>query len=152
MKVHPDVSIQMTLGHDTKVTQITYLTAPYWRALWDDQNGHLDDPIWSPDGKVTPPGRSPTRPCQASRTNLGQPAWHLPQITLHSVSLHWGLTNGPPNTWVQVQSDAKTERPHMPLQWAPKMAVWCWDDHLSLDLHMHARKHKENQCQPLDGS
>ena len=28
MKVHSNVSAQMTLGHGAKVTQITYLTAP----------------------------------------------------------------------------------------------------------------------------
>ena len=42
MKVHSDISVQMALGHDTKVTQITYLTAPSHRARRDDQNGHLD--------------------------------------------------------------------------------------------------------------
>ena len=88
----------------------------------------------------------------------GRPAWLRPtgiappQNTYRSSSQPWGLTNGPPNTWRQAKSESKTERPHMPLQWAPEMAVWCWDDHPSLDLHMHARKHKENQCQPLDGS
>jgi len=67
MKIHSDVPVQMTLGHGIKVPQITYLTAPCRRARQDDQNGHLDDPIRSPDGKVTPSGRSPTRPCQAGR-------------------------------------------------------------------------------------
>src|SRR6185312_8651470 len=112
MKVHSDVLVQMTLGHSTKVPQITYLTAPCQRARRDDQNGHLEHPIRSPDGKIMPPGRSPTRPCQAGRPNLGRPAWHLPQITLHSISLHWALTNGPPNTWIHAQSEAKIERPH----------------------------------------
>ena len=55
MKVHSDVSVLMTLGHGTKVTQITYLTAPSQRARRDDQNGHLDHSIQSPDGKITPP-------------------------------------------------------------------------------------------------
>ena len=88
MKVHSDISVQMTLGHGTKVSQITYLAAPCGRALRDDQNGHLDDPIRSPDGKVTPPGRSPTRPCQAGRPNLGRPAWHLPEtLSTHHHSL-----------------------------------------------------------------
>ena len=63
MKVHSDVSIQMTLGHGTKVPQITYLIEPCQRAHRDDQNGYLDHPIRSPDGKVMPPGKSPTRPC-----------------------------------------------------------------------------------------
>jgi hypothetical protein len=152
MKVHSDVSIQMTHGNGTKVTQFTYLTEPWWRALRDDQNGHLDDPIRSPDGKITPPRRSPTRPYQVGRPNLGQPAWILPKNTFHSVSLLWGLTNGPPNTWIHAKSERKTERPHMPLQWAPEMAVRCWDDHPRLDLHLHSRKHNENQCQPFDGS
>ena len=67
MKVHSDILVQMTLEHGTKVPQITYLTAPCRRALRDDQNGHLDDPIRSPDGKVMPPGRSLTWPCQAGR-------------------------------------------------------------------------------------
>ena len=80
MKVHSDVSIQITLGYDTKVPQITYLTAPCRRARRDDQNGYLDHPIRSPDGKITPPGRSPTRPCQAGRPDLGRPAWNLPKI------------------------------------------------------------------------
>ena len=67
MKVHSDVSVQMTLGHGTKVTQIIYLMAPCSRDLRDNQNGHLDGPIRSPDGKVMPPRKSPTRPCQAGR-------------------------------------------------------------------------------------
>ena len=71
MKVHSDVSVQMTLGHGTKVLQITYLTVPYQRAHRDDQNGHLDHPIWSPNGKVMPSGKSPTRPCQAGRPDIG---------------------------------------------------------------------------------
>ena len=78
MKVHSDVSVQMTLGHGTKVTQITYLTAPCRRARRDDQNGHLDNPIRNPNGKVMPLGRSPTRPCQAGRPDLGRPAWTRP--------------------------------------------------------------------------
>ena len=61
MMVHSDVSVQMTLGHGIKVPQITYLTTPCQRAHRDDQNGHLDHPIRSPDRKVTPPKRSPTR-------------------------------------------------------------------------------------------
>ena len=77
IKVHSDVSVQMTLGQGTKVPQITYLTAPCLITRRDDQNGHLDRPIRSPDGKIMPPGRSPTRPCQAGRTDLGRPAWHL---------------------------------------------------------------------------
>ena len=77
MKVHSDVSVQMTLGHGTKVPQITYLTAPCRRDRRDDQNGHLDYPIWSSDGEITPPGKSPTRPCQAGRLDLGRPAWHF---------------------------------------------------------------------------
>ena len=117
MKVQSDVSVQMILGHGIKVLQITYLTAPCRRARRDDQNGHLDHPIRSPDGKITPPGRSPTRPGQ------GRPARHLPQITLHSVSLHWGLTNRPPNTWTHAQSKVKVERPHMSLQWASEVAT-----------------------------
>ena len=75
MKIHSDVPVQMTLGHGIKVPQITYLTAPCRRARQDDQNGHLDDPIRSPDGKVTSPGRSPTRPCQAGRPDIGRLAW-----------------------------------------------------------------------------
>ena len=63
MNVHLDVSVQMTLGYGTKFHQITYLTAPCRRARRDDQSGHLDHPIRSPDGKITPPGKSPTRPC-----------------------------------------------------------------------------------------
>ena len=77
MKVHSDVLVQMTLGHGTKVPQITYLTVPCHKACRDDQNGHLDDPIRSPDRKVTPPGRSLTRPCQAGRPDIGRLAWHL---------------------------------------------------------------------------
>ena len=106
-----------------------------WTLGWpNSESGHKSNA----SGKITDEALSSRSAC------------HLSQITLHSISLHWGLTNGPPSTWIHAQSEAKTERPHMPLQWAPKMAVWCWDDHLSLDLHMHARKHKENQCQPLD--
>ena len=78
MKIHSDVTVQMTLGHGTKVTQITYLTAPCRRAHRDDQNGHLVNPIRNPNGKVTPLGRSPTRPCQAGRPDLGRPAWTRP--------------------------------------------------------------------------
>jgi hypothetical protein len=40
MKVHSDVSVQMTLGHGTKVPQIAYLTAPCRRA-------HRDDKKWT---------------------------------------------------------------------------------------------------------
>ena len=72
MKVHSDISVQMALGHDTKVTQITYLTAPSQRARRDDQNGHLDHSIQSPDGKITPPEKSPTQPYQAGRHDLGR--------------------------------------------------------------------------------
>ena len=87
MKVQSDVSIQMTLGHGTKVLQITYLIAPCRRARRDDQNGHLDHPIQSPDGKITPPEISQTRPCQAGRPDLGRPAGLAPpQMTLHSSS------------------------------------------------------------------
>ena len=156
MKVHSDVSVKMTLGHGTKVPQITYLTASCWRAHRDDQNGHLDHPIQSPNRKVTPRGRTPTRPCQAGQPVLDRPAWiRLAGLapsanTYHSSSLPWGLTNGPPNTWRQAKSESKTERPHMPLQWAPEMVVRCWADHPRLDLHLHAKKHKRNQCQPLD--
>ena len=74
MKVHSDISVQMILEHDTKVPQITYLTAPCQRARRDDQNGHLDHPIQSPNGKVTPRGRTPTRPCQAGQPGLDRPA------------------------------------------------------------------------------
>ena len=123
MKVHSDVSVQMTLGHGTKVLQITYLTAPCRRARRDDQNGHLDHPIRSPDGKITPPGTSPTRPCLAVRPGQGRPTRHLPQITLHSVPLHWGLTNRPPNTWTHAQGKVQAERPHMSLQWASEVAT-----------------------------
>ena len=56
MKIHSDVSVQMTLGHSIKVTQITYLIEPCRRAHQYDQNGHLDHPIRSPDGKITPTG------------------------------------------------------------------------------------------------
>ena len=80
MKIHSDVSVQKILGHGTKVTQITYLTAPCQRARRDDQNGHLDHPIRSPDGKVMPPKRSPTWLSQAGRPGQGRPAWHLYQI------------------------------------------------------------------------
>ena len=117
MKVHSDISVQMTLGHGTKVLQITYLIAPCRRSRWDNKIGHLDHPIRSPDGKITPPGRSPTRPGQ------GRPARHLTQITIHSVSLHWGLTNRPPNSWAHDQSKVKGERPHMSLQWASEVAT-----------------------------
>ena len=40
MKVHSDVSVQMTLGHGTKVPQIAYLAAPCRRA-------HRDDKKWT---------------------------------------------------------------------------------------------------------
>ena len=80
MKVHSDVLVQMTHVHGTKVPQITYLTVACRRAHRDDQNGHLDDPIQSPDGKVTPSGRSLTRPCQAGRPDLGRPAWTRPAV------------------------------------------------------------------------
>ena len=121
LKVHSDVSVQMTLGNSTKVTQITYLTAPQRRARRDDQNGHLDHPIRSPDGKVMSPKRSPTWPSQAGRPGQGRPAWHLPQNTLHSVSWPWGLTNSPLTHGRQARSETKTERPHMSLQWASKV-------------------------------
>ena len=99
----------MTLGHVTKVTQITYLIEPCRRSLRDDRNRHWDNPIRSPDVEVMP--------------DIAPPAWHLPQMTLHSTSLPWGLTNGPPNTWIHAQSEAKIERPHMSLQWASEVAT-----------------------------
>ena len=77
MKVHSDVSVQMILEHGTKFHEITYLTAPCQISHRVDQNGHLDHPIRSPDGKITPPGKSPTRPCQAGRPGQGRLAWHL---------------------------------------------------------------------------
>ena len=77
MKVHSDISVQMTLGHGTKVPEITYLTAPCRRARRDDQNGYLDHPIRSLNGEITPPGKSPTRPYQAGRPDLGRPVCHL---------------------------------------------------------------------------
>ena len=82
----------MSIGHGAKVTQITYLTAACRRAHRDDQNGHLDHPIRSPDGKITAPGKSPTQPWQAGRPDLGRPAWTRPaglappQMILHSSS------------------------------------------------------------------
>ena len=89
MKIHSDVPVQMTLGHGIKVPQITYLTAPCRRARQDDQNGHLDDPIRSPDRKVTPPGRSPTRPCQAGRpgTSTNDPPLFLIALGTHQWTL-----------------------------------------------------------------
>ena len=77
MKVHSDVSVQMTLVHGTKVPKITYLTAPCRRARQDDQNGYFDHPIRCSDGEITRLGRSPTWPCQAGRPDLGRPAWHF---------------------------------------------------------------------------
>ena len=52
MKVHSDISVQMTLGHGTKVPEITYLTAPCRRARRDDRIGHLVHPIQSSEAKV----------------------------------------------------------------------------------------------------
>ena len=65
----------------------------------------------------------------------GRSTWHLPQITLDSVLWPWGLINGPLNTWRQAKSETKTERPHMSLQWAPKVATRCWAYHPRVDLH-----------------
>ena len=67
-------------------------------------------------------------------------AWHRPaglappQISLHSVSWPWGLTNSPLTQGRQARSETKTERPHMSLQWAPKVATRCWAYHPRLDL------------------
>ena len=110
-----------TILHHCKHSQMPNWTAPCLITRRDDQNGHLDHPIRSPDGKVTPPGRSPTRPYQAGRPGQGRPAWHLPQNTLHSVSCPWGLTNSPLTHGRQARSETKTEMPHMSLQWASKV-------------------------------
>ena len=115
MKVQSDVSVQMTLGNCTKVLQITYLTARCRRAHQDDQNGHLNHPIRSPDRKVTPPGKSPTRPCQAGRPDLGRPAWNLPKtLATHHHILGDSLMD-PQTLGRQARNERKTERPHMPL-------------------------------------
>ena len=81
----------------------------------------MDHPIRSLDGNVMPSGKSPMRPYYAGRPDIGRPAWHLPQNTLHSVSWHWGLTNGPLTHGRQAKSETMTESPHMSLQWASKV-------------------------------
>ena len=150
MKVHSNVSAQMTLGHGAKVTQITYLTAACRRAHRDDQNGHLDHPTRSPDGKVTPPGRSPTWPCQ-----VGRLAWT------------WLASLAPPRKPNQYHCFADSQMDHQTLGYMPKVKLrpkglrcpsknlpkWPledWADHPRLHLHLHANKYKRNQCQPLD--
>jgi hypothetical protein len=149
MKVHSDILTQRTLGQGAKVTQITHLIAPCWRSLWYDWNGHLDHSIWSPGGKVMPPGRSSTRPCQASR---GRPALHLPKTTPTD---HHALVDSlmdPQTLGRHAQSKAKARRPHILAQMGSQVATRSWADHARLDLHLHAKKHKKDQCQPLDGS
>jgi hypothetical protein len=145
MKVHSDTFVQMTHGHGTKVTQITYLIAPCWRALWDDRNGHLDDPIRSLDIKVMPPGKSQTWPCQAGR----------PSTFLNSLSTQYHCIGDSPMDPQALGYMPKAKlRPKdliCPSNGLPK-ATRCWAGHPRLDLHLHANKHKENQCQPLDGS
>ena len=118
-----------TRWHHYRHCQMPNLTLPCWRAHRDDQNGHLDHPIWSPDGKVMSPGKSPTRPCLAGRHDIGRSAWHLP-ITL--ATHHHSLGDSPmdPQTLGnQARSESKTERPHMSLQWALEVATLSWAGH-----------------------
>ena len=152
MKVHSDISIQMTLGHGTKVPQITYLISPCQRSRRDDQNGHLDHPIRSPDGKITPPRKSPTRP----RPDLGRPAWTRPadlappQMTLH-ISHSFGDSPMDPQTLgAKPKVKVRLKGLICPSNGLPK---WPFDVGLitqRLHLHLHAKKHKRNQCQPWD--
>ena len=118
----------------------------------DDQNGHLDDPIRSPDGKVTPPGRSPTRPCQAGRPDLGQPAWHLPKtLATH----HHSLGDSPMDPQTLGGKPRVKVRPKGLICPSDGLPKWSLDVGLiiqGLELDLHAKKHKGNQCQPLDGS
>ena len=106
MKVHSNASIQMSIGHGAKVTQITYLTAACRRAHRDDQNGYLDHPTRSPDGKVTPPGRSPTWPCQAGRL-----AWT------------WLASLAPPPKPNQYHCFADSQMDHQTLGYMPKVKL-----------------------------
>ena len=150
MKVHSDVSVQMTLGYGTKVLQITYLTAQCQRAHRDDQNGHLDHPIWSPDGKVMPPGKSPTQPCRAGLPGQGRPAWHLPKtLATH----HHSLGDLPMDPQTLGGKPKVKERPKgliCPSNGLPKRPFDVGLIIQRLHLHLHAKKHKRNQCQPLD--
>ena len=118
-----------TILNHCKHSQMPNWTAPCWRPRLDDQNGHLDHPIWSPDRKIMPTGKSPTRPYRAGWPDLGRPDWHLPKsLPTH----HHSLGDSPmdPQTLGrQARSESKTERPHMSLRWAPEVATRCWVEH-----------------------
>ena len=150
MKVHSDISIQMTLGHGTKVPQITYLTAPCRRACRDDQNEYLDHPIRSSDGKNTPPGRSPTRPCQDGRPDLGRPAWHFHESLSTQYHCIGDSPIDPQTVGHMTKAKLKVKGLICPSNGLPKWPLEDWADHPRLHLHLHVKKHKRNQCQPLD--
>ena len=144
MKVHSDVSVQMTLVHDTKVPQIQYLTATCRRARQDDQNRHLDHPIRSPDGKITPPGKSPTRPCQAGRPDLGRPACHLHKW---SSTLPHSLGDSPMDPKTLGGKPKMKVRPKGLICPSNGLPKWSFDVGLiiqRLHLHLYAKKHKRN--------
>ena len=65
----------------------------------------------------------------AGRPDLCWPAWHLPKtLATHHHSLG-DLPMDPQTLGRQARSESKTERPHMPLQWASEVVVRCWADY-----------------------
>ena len=90
---------QCETWHHYKYSQMTNWTAACWIAGREDRNGHLDHPIWSPNEKVMPPGKSSTRPCRAGRPDKdgrpGTSSKHLPLIIIALGTHQWT----PPNTW-----------------------------------------------------
>ena len=81
MKVHSDVSVLMTLGHGTKVTQITYLTAPCWiarRLKWTLGSLNLDSGWKSyASGKIIDAAMS-VRSAWLRPAGLAPPPKHFP--------------------------------------------------------------------------
>ena len=144
MKVHSDVSVQITLGHGTKVPQITYLTAPCRRAHRDDQNGHLDHPIRSPDGKITPLGRSPTRHCQAGRPDLGRPAWHFHESLYTQYHCIGDSPIDPQTLGHMPKVKVRLKGLICPSNGLPKWSLGVGLIIQRLHLRLHGKKHKRN--------
>ena len=130
------------IWYHCKKIQIPNLTSPCWRDRWDDQNGHLDHPIWSSDGEITPPGKSPTRTWQAVHHK-----W--PSTLPHSLG---DSPMDPQTLGCKPKVRVRLKGLICPSNWLPKGLFDVGLIIQGLDLHLHARKHKENQCQPLDGS
>ena len=129
---------------------MTNWTAACWRAGREDRNGHLDHPIWSPDRKVMPPGKSPMRPCMAGRPDIGRPAWHLLKtLATHHHSLEDSQID-PKHLEEKPKVKLRPKGLICPSNVLPKWPLGVGLIIQGLELHLHAKKHKGNQFQPSD--